>query len=448
VSFTCPGTRVTLIALALGFGASCSSGSKSLNPSNDGGGPLADGARPSDGGTSGHDGAAPPEGGPKSDGGTKEGGTHDAAKTETGASCDALTVPNLAALPSNGPGPDTTGYLKLNVADMAAGTAFKDTVTGVRTVKMTASGTPGTGLYFPVYSSMGLAISQAWGTSCNQYTMLFVGAEGDCYLVDYTLGGGPTNYRSGPSDTLVSASAGVMAFSRLPGNEQILYYVDNAGKVNRYDTGKNALANTGIFPIPWTKDINEWFMINAAETWATANAAGTSSKTVYALNLTTGAQITQTLPYVDDTYGGHNDVATGDGNNQVWSLASNTVTNYGAFPSGWVSQPTSHMPAMNGYWVATNTNIGGGSLPMVRIYDDGTISASVKYPRYWGQYHQSGHWWTQGSGQSQFFLMSNFETPGSGWTPEEEYALTFIDPSTGDNYRLGFSYSVYQEVSG
>src|ERR1700743_2882411 len=151
------------------------------------------------------------------------------------------TIPNLAALPSTFPSRDLTGYAALNVPAMAAGTALSDTVTGVRTVKITASGTPGAAQFVPTYSGQGLFISLPWGTNADQYTLVFQDTVGNGWLVDYQLGGSPTNFRASPS-VLGSYSLGRVSFSRKGVNPHIMYVTTPSGAVRLFDTTVGVMA--------------------------------------------------------------------------------------------------------------------------------------------------------------------------------------------------------------
>jgi len=220
-------------------------------------------------------------------------------------STNGVTVPgsniNLGLLPAVA-APNPTAYTALNVPGMAAGKAFSDPVTGTRTVKVTANGTPSSAQFCTIYATQGLQISQPWGPNLNQYTLAFCNTGAAVYLCDYTLGGTTTNYRSGPG------GAGRVAFSRLAGQAQMMY-VASGSQLSLYNTATNKTANTGIFPITWSTNSspNCWLQLNQSETWATG--LNPSASAVTAVNTATGKVITQALSGIDEMYSGYNDVA-------------------------------------------------------------------------------------------------------------------------------------------
>jgi hypothetical protein len=358
-------------------------------------------------------------------------------------SLDGITVPgsniNLGLLPRLG-APNTIAYQALNVSRMAAGTAFSDPVTGTRTVKVTANGTPTSAQFCTIYSTQGLQISQPWGPSLNQYTIAFINTGSTVYLCDYTLGGTTTNYRAGPG------GAGRVSFSRLPGKAQIMY-VQSGSQLSLYNTATNSPANTGIFPIAWSTDSspNCWLQLNQAETWATAR--NPSGSAVTAVNTTTGTVITQTLTGIDELYSGYNNVvlincdAGGSGPTAayVWNLDTNALTSIN-LPFGNINL-ISHVPSLRGFWVVSDANTGGGSMPLYRINEDGSHALSCTQNFYYGQSHTCGHW-KQSAGLAQYYMMSMDDAPGSGWTPSLQYAIVFVRCDNGSSGVLGHHYSV------
>jgi hypothetical protein len=353
--------------------------------------------------------------------------------TIPGSNINLGLLPKLAAA-------NTTAYQALNVRAMAAGAAFRDPVTGARTVKVTASGTPAATQFCTIYATQGLQVSQAWGPSLNQYTIAFIDIACNVYLCDYTLGGTTTNYRRGP------AGAGRVAFSRRAGQAQIMY-VQSGSQLSLYNTATNSTANSGIFPIAWSTDStpNCWLQLNAAETWATGIAPGGGAVT--AVNTTTGKVITQTVGGLDELYSGYNDVAlincdsggSGPTAGYVWNLDTNTLTSVG-MPYGPMPY-VSHCPSMRGFWVATDTYTGNGGMPLYKINEDGSHSQLSTFQGYYGQWHACGHW-KQSAGLDQYILYSMWDPPATGWTPSLQYALVFCRADTGSTSVLGHHYSV------
>lgn len=369
------------------------------------------------------------------------------------------TVPDLTALPSTFPARDLTGYAALNVPAMAAGTAFNDTVTGVRTVKITASGTPSAAQFVPTYSGQGLFISLPWGSSGNQYTVVFQDTAGNGWLADYQLGGTLTNYRAAPS-VLGSYSLGRVSFSRKGVNPHILYVTTASGAVRLFDTTVGVMAFVDSAAVangysaswpstgrPWTTGSSSgWFMVDATETWATAG----SSTTYFILNLVTGATSTAT-DGLDDIYGGYGSpltdsgVMTDSGNGPPFDIttASFRALSPALTGSNWDGSTFSHMASLAGYWTTLGSNKGGGSMQMIQVKPDGTNNANsnVLWPKYWGQMHRSGHWWLQGGGANQYWLMS-VDTDGTAANSvSEKSALTLVNADTGASRRVGFHYS-------
>lgn len=358
-------------------------------------------------------------------------------------SMNGTTVPgsniNLGGLPKLAAA-NTSAYQALNVPAMAAGRSFSDPVTGTRTVKVTANGTPSSAQFCTVYSTQGLQISQPWGANQNQYTIAFIDTGANVYLCDYTLGGTTTNYRAGPG------GAGRIAFSRLAGQAQVMY-VQSGSQLSKYNTATNSTANTGIFPIAWSTDSspNCWLQLNQAETWATGLNPNDSAVT--AVNTTTGKVITQALNGIDELYSGYNDVAlincdsggSGASAAYVWNLNTNTLTSiglpYGAMPY------VSHCPSMRGFWLATDTYQSTAGMPLYRVNEDGSHTLLSTTSVFYGQFHACGHW-KQSAGADQYVLYSMDGAPGGGWTSSLQYAMVFVRCDNGSTQVLGHHYSV------
>jgi hypothetical protein len=334
---------------------------------------------------------------------------------------------SLDNLPTSA-GPNKAAYTALNVRAMGAGESFADPVTGVRTVKLSSNGRPGSSQYFNFYSTLGLQISQPWGNG-DQYTIAFGSTGNTVYLCDYQRGGTSSNYRTCP------ASEGRFAFSRLKGQERIMY-IYTGSQLRRYDVGANAYADSGRFPIQWAGQ-STWLQLNAAETWATMTGNGGVS----ALRLADGTVRTRSISGLDEIYSGYNDVAliNAGSSSQVWNLNSDTLAP--------VRMPTSgfsrifHTPSMRGYWLAVDSNYGNGVMPYTRISEDGSSSATFNQSGYWGQLHMSGHWWAQPEGTGQYMLRSNWSSMSSGWAASEEYGIYFVRCNDGLKRVLGHSYS-------
>lgn len=399
-----------------------------------------------------------------------------------GGAPPTTTVPNITALSAVFPSADPTGYDALTIGSQAAGFSWSDTVTGIKTWKLTASGTPGTGQYVPWYSQMGLAISQAYGTNLDQYHIAFCDVAGGAgWLVDFGLSTsstpGPTNYRALPSGINSCGSGGSYAFSRKAGNPDIMYVLATGGKLRLYnvatasfvDSSAASLGYSASWPSTgwtWTTSLNEWMMVNAAETWVTGNNVASSANAMFALNIgATGAAsaVGTALTWstgVDDTYIGSGDFVYSDGNAaNIWDL-DNSTTGTNAFiavsPSfggnaNFSGDATSHMAAMRGWWIATSTintatlRMPAGTLQPVTGTNNviGTTSSLPSNPKYLGSYHASGNWWLQPTGTGQYYLQSNFHQTSdpSGQPATEKYAASFVNVWANSLFRLGFLYS-------
>jgi hypothetical protein len=439
------GLSIAVVLASLGGCGSSGSGGPMGTPSD---GAAPDGAAPDSSAPDGAvaDRAIPPDSNTKPSDADLDSNAGKDADSSTGA-CAARTV-DLSSLPASA-APNPTAYAALKVPAMAAGTAFVDPVTKVRMVKLTDSSTPASSQFGPMYSTLGLQISQPWGACLDQYTIFFISVtDGDAYLVDYTLGGAPTNYRTAPVN---SPGSGMSAFSRLPGQAQIMY-ISTGTELHMYDTGKNAYADKGMFPIAWTNG-DGWLQLNHDETWATGlQTAGI----VTALNLTTGAVHSHTMSGLDEMYSGYGNVALincdsgGSGATAAywWDLDTDTTTSLG-LPYGDLDF-VSHVPSLNGYWMAVDSNTGGGHMPLWQVKDDLTHDQLSTLGSYWGQYHQCGHW-QQAAGDAQYFLWSTWgeaNADGSSapnyaeWTAALKWNLVFIRSSDASTVVLGHHYSI------
>jgi hypothetical protein len=346
---------------------------------------------------------------------------------------------SIRALPAVA-SPNPKAYAALNVPAMSAGVAFKDPAIGTRTVKLTSHGMPDTKRFYTIYSTQGLQISQPWGAGLNQYAIAFIDSSpGNLYLCDYKLGGTTSNYR-----IVAGTGEGRTSFSRRAGQAQIMY-VQSGTRLSKYNTALNSAANTGLFPITWATDPGCWLQLNQAETCATGLQSNSSAVT--AVNTTTGKVITQSLSGIDELYSGYNDVAlincdsggTGPTAAYVWNLNTDTLTSIG-LPYD-VMTVVSHVPSMRGFWIATDTNTGGGRMPLYKINEDGSHSQVSTIHEYYGQWHNCGHW-KQSAELNQYMLYSMWNPPSEGWTASLQYALVFVRCDNGSTAVLGHHYSV------
>ncbi len=390
-------------------------------------------------------------------------------------------IPNILALPTGLPGPNTSAYEALKIESQAAGYSFKDPATGVKTWKLTDASHPGGGTAFgPVYSEGPVQISLAWGPNKDQYTIMFMNADNSVgYLVDFGLSSsaapGPHNYRAAPNSINGYATAGAASFSRLApaAHPQLMYVLTTGGYIRLFDANASVMAfvdsSAGAYGYSsswpstgwkWTTSLNQWLSTTADEAWIIGNDGNSGATEAFALNLHTGTTQTWRVAQ-DDINVGYGHYVTGDGQTQVWDLDANTQVSYGkqlTAANGWAaSEPTFHGSNMRGYWAFYNTSYGRGVIPVATIGNTSSNAARVTIgsgstapymSEYWGQFHGSGEWWLQTPGADQYFLQSNWSTPSSGWAANAEYAITFWNVGTGQGYRLGHSYSDYVTIGG
>ena len=348
-------------------------------------------------------------------------------------------IPNISALTSLASGAvNTAAYQALNVPAIAAGGNYTDPVTGLTVYKLTSPTVPATNAngWCNEYSTLGLQISQAWGTSLNKYTIFVLNpTAGGGYLCDYTLGGTVGNWRAAP------AGEGDICFSRLPGEAQILYYTTST-KLNRYNTATNALANTGSYPYTWNTiggSGANWLQFNRKHTWATALNSTSGTNNFTALKIGTGNGVTDgtvrnaaTGVTSNEGYSGYNDISFAEGsgsNDYVWNMNTNTLTNV-TYSTSYSLQ--FHSPTMPGYWSWYETNQGGGHEPIHRISEGGTFSTPATGSWYYGYMHTSGHWTQSAAATAQYGLSSFWNTgnPSSN-TAALNYNICLIDQNTG-----------------
>ncbi len=355
-------------------------------------------------------------------------------------------VPNISAITPYASGrANTAAYQALNVPAMAAGASYIDPVTGVKVCKLAASPTPSTQSqgFFNEYSTLGLQISQAWGPSLNKYTIIFEDNVGGVYLVDYTLGGTCSNYRT------MATSEGNYSFSRVPGEAQILYYTTGAQLV-RYNTGTMTAAPLGGYPYTWATVGGAWLQFNRKHTWATALTAqqGSGNNNVTALKIgnTPDSPVSDGTVILGNNATGapglsFNELASGYANtavivvglaqtNYVWHLDTNTMVAVSGL-SGETA--LTHQGTLPGFWAWWECNHGGGVWPVHRITDAGVYLTPNQLSTYYGSWHNSGHW-TQSAAAAQQYYVASFWNTGnpSGNDTTLDWNICVIDVnSTG-----------------
>ncbi len=341
---------------------------------------------------------------------------------------------DLSGLPSSASA-NTAAYTALNIPSRSAGYVFSDPATGLRHTKLTSNGTPNAGQSYPWYSTYGLQISQAWGTNRDKYTISYTNTSSVSQLLDYQLGVGPSNYRTGPS----VLNDGRVAFSKLAGEEQILLYMTNTG-LARWNTATNAAANIGLFPYTWTglTSAYQWFQTNHDQSWVTCSSQSLTRG--LALRLSDGlVRNTGVKSGLNEMYSGYNNVAflnRGATASEMWDLDTDTYTTYSRTNSNFF---VVHVPNMKGYWVVFNSN-SGGNLRWARQNENGSSDGEVIGAGYWGQIHNSGHW-ENGSGPDQYFLNSCWDY-SAGWaTQNMRYSLNLFEARNFTRKCLGHHYS-------
>lgn len=329
------------------------------------------------------------------------------------------------------------------IAALPAGGSYVDAASGVKVYKATDANTPTAGNVgmAVTYSTQGLQISGPWGANSDQYTVFIHNGKGASYLFDYKLGGAFSNYRSIP------AGEGAIAMSRK--TPQIAYYL-SGGNLHRYDTSKNAAADSAPFSLAFSTASGDksWLMVNQDDTWASAVA--TDGQSVTALDMVGGKQITVANSGLDEVYIGYssqaliNDDAGGKAATAgyVYNFLTNSKASinlpFGQYPL------VSHVPSLNGFWIATDNWTGGGHMPLDQIAYDGTHSSPTSTKAdaaggkaYYGQFHASGHW-SQPAGQKQYVLYSFDHDTNAADTPNLKYGMHFADVSTGILYLLAY----------
>lgn len=359
-----------------------------------------------------------------------------AAPTAAGGSAgDAditqLTKYTVAAVSDS----DVTAYDALNVGSKSSGDSFDDPVVGSLTTKITDSTSPSSGHHVTIYSTMGLAISLAWGAGGDEYTLVFHSfSPSGIWLVDYKLGGTVSNFRSGVG------GEGRVAFARSAGNEQILYVKSSSTQLRRYNTATNAYDDTGDFPYTWTtaSDASCWLSMNNDDTRALAMTSGGAQAT--ALDLTDGSVITASGG-LDEPYMGSGDIAFIDrgGTQDHWDLSTDTVTTL-TIPSGW--SPLAHAGILDGFAFHNDVDAGGGTQRTTKILDNNTNTATQTIQGYWSDSHQSGHWWDVPVGTDPHSLFSHDNDFGSPNEPTWHSSLMFINCNDASKRILGHHYSL------
>ena len=333
---------------------------------------------------------------------------------------------------------DTTAYDALNVGAKAAGDSFNDPVTGVLTTKITSSSAPATDSVTTLYSSMGLAISRAWGVDSDEYTLVFhswinsAGWNATGYIIDYKLGGTISNLRTIPS------GEGRVAFARAVGSEQILY-IATGSQLRRYNTATDAYDDTGDFPYTWATNGNAttWLNMNGDD----SRAVAMNGSTITSLNLGDGSVITQSPAGLDEPYMGSGVVAyLNVGTDRHWNLATDTLSNL-TNPSGWST--LSHSAALDGFLFHFDVDGGGGQWRSTKILDNNTFTTTQTINGYWSDTHSSGHWWDVPVGTDPHSLMSHDRALTSPNTESWKMSLVLVNCNDAGKRLLGHHYSFY-----
>lgn len=218
-------------------------------------------------------------------------------------------------------------YDLIDVPSQAAGFSWFDPATGVRTTKITASGTPSTSSHVSIYSTMGRPISRCWDSDadqeCDTYTLWYHAPQtGSAYFTDYKLGGTTSNYRSTPS----GATEARGAFSNV--EPQRFFYL-SGGSLNRFNTGTDTNDNTGGFPYTWSTDSIPWLHCNEDDTYCVA--MDDLSANVSVMNMTTGIPQEELMSNMDEPYiaGTVNYTFSGAASpEQCWNFGTDTVSTY------------------------------------------------------------------------------------------------------------------------
>jgi hypothetical protein len=240
-----------------------------------------------------------------------------------------------------------------------------------------------------------------------------------------------------------------------------MLYVASGSYLLAYDTATSAWVTTppssawkvttvsgvgSVAAIPWPTDGEPcWLQVSSDEKFATATHAGN----VTALDLTTGAIVTQSETGLDEIYGSYGGYAfvnnDAGGVDQIWNLITNTVVTLATVPNGVVP---SHLPSMNQFWLALDTNHGAGTMPLYLIGYDNTITTSPSTQFYWGQFHLSAHWQQPAGASNQWVLFSADTDKTSGDTAAIQWNNLFVNAGTAKGYVLGGHYSCSGQSTG
>ncbi|HEX4468540.1 MAG TPA: Ig-like domain-containing protein [Gemmatimonadaceae bacterium] len=301
-------------------------------------------------------------------------------------------------------------------ASLAAGMSYSDPVTGVRVWKATSASVPVANTQATHdYGSGPLQVTRDWGN--NQHTILV--NVGGHYLVDFTRGGGFSNWRRTPT---VNSDL-CFTFSFVPATPQIAYFL-NGTTLHRYDTRTNAVSDSGNFPKSFASITTSsllWLQQDRNDEWFVMMPSDQSL--VIAWNSVTN--VTQIIhatsidePHLDrDGRYVAIDLATGAPDWQIYDLQTQSM-------GAPISKQT-HLEALRSAFVSHNPDVSSGP----QYYYDPiagrqvtTLTASQLSP---DLQHRSGQW-IQADAQlpgasllKQWYLWSGYSdgvVTDGGWT--------------------------------
>lgn len=353
--------------------------------------------------------------------------------TATGTAVTATGTPDPTRLPvAAAQVPDVTAYAALNLPSRAAGYTYDDPLTAVRIWKATSATVPaansGAG---HDYGEGPTQASRGWGMNSLTHTILIRGAGMAYYLVDFTRGAGFTNYRVINGLSFRDLAFG---FSNVAGQERIAYALSTTdGKLHRYDTAANALADTGFFPVTIntvTPGALTWLHQDKTDTWFVGLKDAT---TAFAWNSVTNELRTHVETWLnevklerDGRYLGL--TGGGPGPFRYWDLQTDTFGPAQTIGSGAAKYYFSHNAGCRGMWISVNPDlifaqdrmvVSGGQIVKTQI---SAVAASS------GDEHNAGNW-----------IQTDAQLPGGGLTKQWSYL-------SGGGTNVGWTPTVHHAI--
>jgi len=271
--------------------------------------------------------------------------------TESSGGSERVADPTLLPVAS-GQAPDASAYYALHVVDQPAGFSYNDPVTSVRIWKVTSSIVPAANSSAGHdYADGGNRASLGWGHGSNTHTILIRGDGMDYHLVDFTRGGGLSNYRRLPDAAQPDRDL-CFSFSNRASQARIAYVL-HSGVLHRFNTETMQLENTGNFPR--TLNAFAWLQHDRDDGWFVGLVDAT---TVFAWNSQTNQYLTHAETWLDEGRlerdGRYVVLTNGGGQVRLWDLFDNT---FGPPQNAGINFWFAHNASLRGQWVTADVNI-------------------------------------------------------------------------------------------